>query len=56
MEELNVGLTVCAVWLSLLFTLLILKQHVAVHHDSTSQLVDCLLFFIAEAQDANSIL
>ena len=49
-------LTICAIWLSLLLTLLLLEVHVAMVHDSTGKLVDAHLLFTAEAQDVNSIL
>ena len=42
-------LTICAIWLSLLLTLLLLEVQVAVVHDSTSQLVDAHLLFTIEA-------
>jgi hypothetical protein len=51
-----VGLTLCAVWLGLLLTLLLLEFQVAMVQYSSCQLVDGLLLFISEAQDGNGIL
>ena len=50
------GLTLCAVWLGLLLTLLLLEFHVAMVHYSSCQLVDAKLLIISEAQDCNGIL
>ena len=49
-------LTLSAIWLRLLLTLLLLEVHVAMVHDSTSKLVDAHLLFTAEAQYVNGIL
>ena len=49
-------LTLCAFWLSLLLTLLLLEVHVAMVHNSTGKLVDAHLLISGEAQDVNSIL
>jgi hypothetical protein len=51
-----VGLTLCAVWLGLLLTLLLLEFQVSMVHYSSCQLVDANLLFISEAQDCNRIL
>jgi hypothetical protein len=51
-----VGLTLCAVWLGLLLTLLLLEFQVAVVRYSSCQLVDGHLLIISEAQDRNGIL
>ena len=49
-------LTLCAVWLRLLLTLLLFEvQHAMMHH-STGELVDALFLLTVEAQDVNSIL
>ena len=50
------GLTLCAVWLGLLLTLLLLEFQVSMVHYSSCQLVDTNLLFISEAQDCNGIL
>ena len=49
-------LTLIAVWLSLLLTLLLLELQVTVVKHSTSELVDGHLLFITEAQNVNSSL
>lgn len=49
-------LTLCAIRLSLLLTLLLLELHVTMVEHCTSHLVDAQLLFIWEAQDINSIL
>ena len=50
------GLTLCAVWLGLLLTLLLLEFQVSMVQYSSCQLIDANLLFISEAQDGNSIL
>ena len=50
------GLTLCAVWLGLLLTLLLLEFQVAMVQYSSCQLVDADLLIISEAQDCNGIL
>jgi len=52
----TIWLTLCAIWLSLLLTLLLLEVHVSMVHDSTGKLVDAHLLFTGEAQNVNSIL
>jgi hypothetical protein len=51
-----VGLTLCAVWLGLLLTLLLLEFQVAMVHYSSCQLVDSKLLLISESQDGNGFL
>ena len=49
-------LTLSAVWLRLLLTLLLFEvQHPMMHH-GTSELVDALFLLTVEAKDVNSIL
>ena len=50
------SLTLCAVRLSLLLTLLLLELHVTVVKHSTSELVDAILLLTIETQNINSIL
>lgn len=45
-----------AVWLCLLFTLLLLKLQVPIVHDSPCQLVNGCFFIRSEAQDVNGAL
>ena len=49
-------LTLGAIWLGLLLTLLLLELHVPVVHHSTSQLVDAHLFLRVEPQDVDGTL
>ena len=49
-------LTLSAVSLSLLLSLLFLKLHVAMVHNGTSQLVDTVLLFLSEAQHIEGFL
>jgi hypothetical protein len=51
-----VGLTLCAFWLGLLLTLLLLEFQVSMVQYSSCQLVDANLLIITEAQDCNGIL
>ena len=49
----TIWLTLCAIWLSLLLTLLLLEVHVSMVHDSTGKLVDAHLLIGIEAMDVN---
>ena len=49
-------LTLSAVWLRLLLTLLLFEVQHAVMHHSAGELVDVLLLVLVEAQDVDSFL
>ena len=49
-------LTLAAIRLSLLLTLLLLEPHVAIVHDGTNHLIDAIFVFLGEAQHIKSIL
>lgn len=55
-EKLKVSLTLCAIRLSLLLTLLLLEPHVTMMKNSSSEFVDVHFLFSTEAQDVNSSL
>lgn len=55
-EKLMVSLTLCAIRLSLLLTLLLLELHVTMMKNSSSEFVDAHFLFSTEAQDVNSSL
>ena len=52
----QLGLTLCAIRLCLLLTLLLLELHVTMMKHSSSKLVDAHFLFIIEAQNVNSSL
>lgn len=52
----QVGLTLCAIRLCLLLTLLLLELHVTMMKHSSSELVDAHFLFTSEAQNVNSSL
>lgn len=56
MEDDNRGVTFSAIWLGLLFPLLLLKFHVSIVHHSTCELVNGHLFICRESQDVHSSL